>query len=215
MIMNSANCGAVFCDYEIVGEDDRFLGTIPTAIFPELVRLSLINPQRTPHPGVMFRKSLVEQCGGYLNGDFPVEDLGLWIRLSAIAELRSIPSSLLTYRIRRNSTTYREREKMLNATSKLFQTFVPELSNLDFLEISRKQLLGYKGISRGDYRHLLAVRDLMKLVSLSNFPRKIRWIFYFKFATSIARPRFISPTLILLAQFIQRKRYRLEVSKSG
>ena len=55
------NCAAVFSDYQILSADGRDLGVIPTAISPLLTRFSLLNPQRTPHPSVIFRKSAVIQ----------------------------------------------------------------------------------------------------------------------------------------------------------
>jgi glycosyltransferase involved in cell wall biosynthesis len=49
------------------------------------------------HPTVMFRKELIDQHGGYLNGDFP-EDYELWLRwLSKGVKMYKIPEILLDW----------------------------------------------------------------------------------------------------------------------
>ena len=70
------NCGAVFSDYRITSESGFHLGRIYSPIFPFQTKLSLFNSQRTAHPSVLFRKSLVLEAGMYRKDDFPAEDLG-------------------------------------------------------------------------------------------------------------------------------------------
>ncbi len=49
------------------------------------------------HPSVMFRRALVDECGGYREGDFP-EDYELWLRwLDADVRMGKVPRALLTW----------------------------------------------------------------------------------------------------------------------
>ena len=50
------------------------------------------------HPSVIFRRELIEQHGGYLEGDFP-EDYELWLRwLDAGVQIAKVPETLLNWR---------------------------------------------------------------------------------------------------------------------
>ncbi len=50
------------------------------------------------HPSVMFRRTVIQDAGGYLNGDFP-EDYELWLRLiHRGARIEKLPQTLLDWR---------------------------------------------------------------------------------------------------------------------
>ena len=133
------NCAAVFSDYRFVGRNGEQFGSLPTAISPLLTRLSLLNPQRTPHPSVMFRKSAVEYVGGYIASDFPAEDLSLWMRLSTHFEIRTIPEILLFYTLHEGSISKRLNGQMMLKTNELVRSFVEKIQIENILaEVFRK-----------------------------------------------------------------------------
>jgi glycosyltransferase involved in cell wall biosynthesis len=64
---------------------------------PELKQELLV---RSPfaHGAVMFRKSQYLQAGGYSQHEWPAEDYGLWVRLSAFGDFANIDEPLYSYR---------------------------------------------------------------------------------------------------------------------
>jgi glycosyltransferase involved in cell wall biosynthesis len=114
---------AVFCDYELHFPNGRSAGFIPSPVKNTSVILSLPFSQQTPHPGVIFNKHKFLQVGSYSENDFPIEDLGLWLRLATVGELLSVPEILLNYRVSNSGTigTKRKlaREKLNELTSDL------------------------------------------------------------------------------------------------
>lgn len=97
---------AVFTDYQFVDENfDRNLGFMPSPIHHIATELSLLRSQRTAHPSAIFRKEKILQVGGYLEEDFPSEDISLWLRLAKFGQLISVSKVLLFYTLRKGSIT--------------------------------------------------------------------------------------------------------------
>jgi len=110
------NVAAVFCDYQLHFPNGRAAGFIPSPVKNISVILSLPFSQQTPHPGVIFNKEKFLTVGSYSDKDFPIEDLGLWLRLATVGELLSVPKILLNYQVS-NSGTIGSKRKL--ATEKL------------------------------------------------------------------------------------------------
>jgi glycosyltransferase involved in cell wall biosynthesis len=166
MAMNP-NCAAVFSDYQILSADGRDLGTIPTSISPRLTRFSLLNPQRTPHPSVMFRKTVVTGLGGYRSEDFPAEDLALWINLSKSFEIATIPETLLFYTLHKANVTNKHQDLMIVKTKLLLERFVKTLSLEDVLGEAEETFTVYSSLNLSNSRKILFLRDLLKFISLN------------------------------------------------
>jgi glycosyltransferase involved in cell wall biosynthesis len=156
------NCAAVFSDYEIRSADNDVLGLIPTAISPVLTRFSLLNPQRTPHPSVMFRKSAVQSVGAYKIDDFPGEDLSLWIALSSSFEIATIPQTLLYYRSHKGNITNRFQNQMKEKTRTLISNHAKSLFIDDVLNDIEKSFAIYDANNNAMDRKILFLRDLVK-----------------------------------------------------
>ena len=127
LMSSSPNLSAVFSDYRFISTDGADLGTLPSAIQPELVHLSLVNHQRTPHSSVMFNRDSVLEAGGYISDDYPAEDLALWIRLARFSQLRSLPEVLLNYRINPRGITETSRDLMKMKTTTLRRSLLQDL----------------------------------------------------------------------------------------
>ncbi len=68
-----------------------------TLLTPEQIALNRFIEAPFAHPSVMFRQTLVEEHGGYRDGDFP-EDYELWLRwLDADVRMAKVPRALLTW----------------------------------------------------------------------------------------------------------------------
>jgi len=161
------NCAAVFSDYQILSADGRDLGTIPTSISPRLTRFSLLNPQRTPHPSVMFRKTAVTGLGGYRTEDFPAEDLSLWINLSKSFEIATIPETLLFYTLHKANITSKHQEQMIKKTRFLLEEFVKTLSIDAILDEADETFEVYNLTAQTISRKILFFRDLSRYLKMS------------------------------------------------
>jgi hypothetical protein len=162
------NCAAVFSDYEVRSANDDILGLLPTAISPHLTRFSLLNPQRTPHPSVMFRKSAVQSVGAYEIDDFPGEDLSLWIELSTSFEIATIPQTLLFYRLHKGNITNRFQNQMREKTKTLISKHAKNLSINDVLNDLEETFAVYNDNSNALDRKILFYRDLVKYFKVTN-----------------------------------------------
>jgi GT2 family glycosyltransferase len=66
-----------------------------------------------PQAAAMFRKSAVEQVGGYRN-DYPQsEDLDVFLRLAEIGRLANLRDALAKYRVHPNSTNWKHSQTQL------------------------------------------------------------------------------------------------------
>lgn len=110
---------AIFTDYDFFSDSYNYLGTIPSAIDANAVSVSLISSQRTAHPSILFNKEAFLNAGGYREIDFPAEDLSLWLRMSRIGDLVSVPKTLLHYRLSADSITGKRRVESKEMTRKL------------------------------------------------------------------------------------------------
>jgi len=159
---------AVFSDYTMVSSSGANLGEFPSAISPDLTSFSLFSSQRTPHPSVMYRKSAILSVGGYLQEDFPAEDLALWIRLVKKGKIASIPHSLLKYTVHSSSITRTNQDLMKRKSLALRKEYG---SSGDFNEIlnSAPDLLAeYAGTTYRDLRVLFFLEDLINFNHLTN-----------------------------------------------
>ncbi len=69
-----------------------------SVLTPEQIRQQIYVESPFAHPSVMFRKSTIEQLGGYRRGDFP-EDYELWLRMHADGcAMVKLPEVLLRWR---------------------------------------------------------------------------------------------------------------------
>ena len=163
-LVENQNCAAVFCDYQVIDSAGNNLGVIPSAITPAMVLLSLLNHQRTPHPGVVFRKNYFLSAGQYREEDFPAEDYGLWLRLSKDADLGSIPVALLIYRKHNKSVSRQHRQFQLEKQREFRMKAIDLVAkDLNWGIISKQTKMAYSETAYRQQRKILAVRDLATL----------------------------------------------------
>jgi glycosyltransferase involved in cell wall biosynthesis len=99
------NVVGIFSDYLIVDAKGRNFGLMPSPLSPIATRLSLWRNARTAHPSIIFHRDSAVRVGGYIEADFLAEDLSLWLRLSKIGELKSVPETLINYSLNPSSIT--------------------------------------------------------------------------------------------------------------
>lgn len=133
---------------------------LPCALGHPFVALSLINPQRIPHPGVVFNRDAVIAAGGYRNEDFPAEDLGLWLRLAAEGDFVGVPGVVVDWTMAPGSVSHSRQAEQRSATQRLLAAWRPALlDQVDDAAVSR-ELARYESSSHAQERTLLLIRDL-------------------------------------------------------
>jgi glycosyltransferase involved in cell wall biosynthesis len=168
---------AIFSDYDFFSESHDYLGTIPSAIDANAVSVSLISSQRTAHPSILFNKEAVINAGGYREIDFPAEDLSLWLRMSRLGDLISIPKTLLHYRLSPGSITGTRRIEAKDMTTKLLTQIGINQSNiLGLIENFESVQQLYKQHKCASERELLMLRDLYFLSKNAHTDSKTRKI---------------------------------------
>jgi len=149
---------AVIGDYRVLGP--RRTTTIPCALGSIFVLLSLLNPQRFPHPGVLLNREAVCEAGGYSRDEFPAEDLGLWLRLAQVGRLVGLPHVVVDWRMRPESVSHQNQLKQRQITTRLLSKWrlPPDgiASEVDVCE----ELQRYETASMAMERSTLLVRDL-------------------------------------------------------
>ena len=73
-----SNTSVIFTDYRMRLNGRTNLGYLPSPITHLATKLSLLRSQRTAHPSALINKEKLLKVGGYLQSEFPAEDLGLW-----------------------------------------------------------------------------------------------------------------------------------------
>jgi len=173
---------AIFSDYKFMGEKNVNLGSIPTAIYSDPVKLSLISGQRTPHPSVLFDKNIAKSVGAFRSFDHPAEDLSLWLRMAKVSNLISCPKLLLNYNLHQASISAKNKIIMLEKKNLLINEI-----GIDFkvaknvFDDFENYLKKYDAYETGSERSILMLRDLYtyneafntKLFSRSNFLNKL------------------------------------------
>jgi glycosyltransferase involved in cell wall biosynthesis len=164
---------AIFSDYRLTSPKVQDLGIITTAVFPSAVSLSLVSSQRTPHPSVIFNKIAAAAAGGYRKIDFPAEDLSLWLRMSRLGQLISIPNVLLNYQISPGSISSNRRNEMVEKRNHLLLHFgINQKDILNVISSWEDFASSYDEMSWSTRRKILMYRDLR--IHSSLFPNVIR-----------------------------------------
>jgi len=155
---------AVFSDYRFIDSSGKNFGLVPSPVFPDPTSMSLINSERTAHSSVLFNKEAVLSVGGYRTEDFPAEDLSLWLRLSRVGQLVSVPEELLKYQLG-NSVSTNMQLAMKQKTIFLTENIgINEKSVINFLLNWESIFDSYNELSLGTHRKILLMRDFVKII---------------------------------------------------
>jgi hypothetical protein len=153
---------AIFSDYEVIDEMGTSYGQISSPILPNPTSLSLLQSNRTAHSSVIFNKNAVIDVGGYIKSDFPAEDLSLWLRLSKVGDLITVPELLLKYVIRKGSVTNQKRAAALGKKNELIQKIGISNSYLtNCIEEFEDTINSYDEFDLSRQRKVLLLRDVL------------------------------------------------------
>lgn len=158
-LLMGPNVALISGDYRIVsGSSD--LGVIHSSLGHPFVHLSLVHPNRIPHPGVMLRKSAVQDAGGYRAEDFPAEDLGLWLRLARCGNLVATGDVVVEWMRSPSAVSIVRRAEQLERTRALLRA-VSDWPQVGEDEL-RHELKSYSAHDGAAERVLLLARDLAR-----------------------------------------------------
>jgi glycosyltransferase involved in cell wall biosynthesis len=159
----------IFSDYQFISKRGANLGPVYSAVFPLPTTLSLFSSQRTAHPSALINRRLLLQCGGYLEKDYPAEDLALWLRLSECGKLISVPKKLLLYRLSGASISGQTRQVQLRKKDELISNYgLWSLWQNKCIEFFEETLLSYRSTPNAPERILLHIRDILLVSSQIN-----------------------------------------------
>jgi len=159
--INSKNV-AIFADYDFIDDFGNSFGHMSSPVYDAPTAISLVNSTRTAHSVALINKLALLEVGGYRNEDFPAEDLSLWLRLSKVGDLASVPDSLLMYRIRKGSVTNEKRQNALAKKENLIRFIGIDLHKLQYCNENIGSILNsYTDTSSETNRRILFLRDLI------------------------------------------------------
>ena len=155
---------AVFSDYSLFSDSSGEFGIIVSAVYPISTSCSLIASQRTPHSSVIFSRDAVIEAGGYRSEDFPAEDLSLWLRLSRLGHLKSVPEILLKYRLNPLGITSTQRHNMLIKKESLLQTIKVNPTDIEKLRTHALEISNlYANHTYTSSRRILLAKDMLAI----------------------------------------------------
>ena len=99
-LQQDAGIAALSCGYRRIDESGQVLNTVVPEQGSEWLGFQMMFMNSLLHPGVMFRKSVVEQLGGYDSAYWTAQDSDLWARLVANGhKVDNLHEPLVDYRI--------------------------------------------------------------------------------------------------------------------
>ena len=107
----------VGCQLHVIDEHGRSVGVRRYPTEPPAVAAAMRRYNALPHPGVMYRRQVVLDAGGYRHPERPAQDYELWSRLIAAGgNAANLSHVLLDYRLHRQSTKARMLHDTIRAT---------------------------------------------------------------------------------------------------
>jgi glycosyltransferase involved in cell wall biosynthesis len=199
---------AIFSDFQIFSEEREYLGYITSPLTHLAIYLSLLKSERNAHPSVIFRRDAVLKVGGYLESDFPCEDLSLWLRLAEVGNLKGIPHPTLKYVLRRASVSgvrYREAKSKTQVVVDKYFNFGINLKLSDLHD----SFCIYKKTTLSLERKLFLLRDLFEFNSRSKFKPELRAYLLLQTLFSFFNPKLLFVCIRELRDRKRRQKYRV------
>jgi glycosyltransferase involved in cell wall biosynthesis len=167
-----SNTSVIFTDYRMRLNGKTHLGYIPSPITHLATKLSLLRSQRTAHPSALINKEKLLKVGGYLQSEFPAEDLGLWTRLSLIGSLKSVPINGLDYNFHRGSITRMNQDLISSKRDAILKVYSKSLDMHEIFAALEETRSSYKEVSLRNQRLILHFWDFLHPISRQSLGEK-------------------------------------------
>ena len=167
-----SNTSVIFTDYRIRLNGRTNLGCIPSPITHLATKLSLLRSQRTAHPSALINKEKFLKVGGYVQSEFPAEDLGLWTRLSLIGSLKSVPINGLDYNFHRGSITRMNQDLISSKSDAILKVYSKSLEVGEIFAALEETRSSYKEVSLRNQRLIMHLWDFLHPISRQSLGEK-------------------------------------------
>lgn len=209
-LLNRTNAIAVFADYGFYGDGSKYLGYMPSGLTNVPMKLSLISGRRSAHPTAIFSKIAFHSVGGYLEEDFPAEDLSLWLRLMKLGDFASVGEELLMYRLSGSSVTVKNITASRQKKEDLLRKYPIDAEiQTKSIETLSDTLFIYRGSRDANKRIVLHLLDLLNYSKKYQFPmpleKKVKIFLMFLF------PQYFGAILKLVIEGALRRLYRMKL----
>ena len=206
----SPNLGVIFSDYEFFLNGRKSLGIIPSPVFDFPTRLSLLRSQRTAHPSAILNKSMACTVGGYQESDFPAEDLSLWLRISKVGKLESIPHIGLKYNLNTKSISSTRYLQAKEKTIELVKTALDSDFLNEFIPSEIESVLNdYDSLTLSRERRALYVYDLVNREFFNRRTSQEQNSILHAAIREVSRPKSVVAASGLLFESIRRRLARI------
>jgi glycosyltransferase involved in cell wall biosynthesis len=159
------NSGAVlvFSDFKFLLNEKYRSKTMPGPVSHLPTIVSFYSNRRTPHSSALFLKSAAIEAGLYKQSEYLAEDLGLWLRISKIGKIESVPLTLIDYRVSQQSLLSQNRKASVKVRNAIRdkEGFVGH-ARLATQKLRKTQDL-YKNLPFSHMRYVLHVIDLLEI----------------------------------------------------
>lgn len=201
--------GAIFSDYKFITDSDQTLGILPSPVENHATSISLINGNRTPHPSVIFSKDIYFESGGYRESDYLVEDLSLWLRMSRISKLISVPEVLLNYKMHSHSVTLSNQQEMRQRKSAVIRNIGVNQIDIEYSIENANLILGsYESTDLRYERQTSFLYDIISLARSRSNGLKISPRNYKRITKFLLHPEIIRAVIKLKYEQKARQSYR-------
>jgi len=202
----------IFSDYAFWSKERKNLGVIPSAVDFRAVPVSLLTSQRTPHPVALFSKTVFLEAGGYRKEDFPAEDISLWLRMSRMGQIKTVPKILLNYQLNSTSVSGKKYKVAKDLTQKLIKDIGIHVDTLHKLCDDWEEVIdSYDQYDFVHERRILLAKDFYAAIQYGFIPleieRKVRKIIFSALTSFYAVPAIIKLMNERKARNNYRKRY--------
>jgi len=104
----------------VIDAKGRFLILTDTKIgYTEVEKSALQGRSPIIHPSAIIRTEAIKKVGGYLEKNYPAEDLALWLALSEVGKIDNLTDVLLEYRIHDDSISTQAHDFQLEKTREI------------------------------------------------------------------------------------------------
>jgi hypothetical protein len=154
------DCVLLGCDFDEIDPEGRVIGANDFRMTTDAaLRWQLLFTTPFLHPGVAFRRAAALQIGGYRKTYDVAEDYDMWVRLSAVGRIASLPDRLMRKRMHPTAVSVVHRERGQTQSSEIAANYAAQIgAGLDPVAVS--ELYWFYVIGRKPTR--CSVRDLIR-----------------------------------------------------
>lgn len=181
-----ANLSMNYCAIKRVDADGKFLNLqyhqAPSEMYQALLFSNIVDATS----GVVVKKDVFEQVGGFDNISQGAEDYEMWLRIASKFKINSLSTPLVKYRVHISNDS-KNIEKSVVAIEEMFDKVCQNDKNLDknFFLCNAYKNLANKSFEIENYEKFREI--IKKIEHISDIPKNLRIKYLLSFAPSLIR----------------------------